>query len=401
MSGPLKALVALDDAVDRQVVETLLTSSQRLTVVNYGELDSADLLGDRADVLVVACADYTEAVANYLEDAANHRAGRPLVLFAPISENGFVADAFRRGVDDIVTLPVEADDISAVAALAPDVVFVLEKAVARRRGVPLASSRELGEMVCILGLKGGSGKTLTAANLSAALADAGKRVTLVDLDLQFGDLGLALGLAPNHTLYDLARSGGTLDAEKMTDFMASHPSGVRALLAPVRPDHAGVVTPEFLREVFELLREMSDFVIVDTPPGFTPEVIAAVDSSTSVCMVAALDSLSLKNTKLGLETLELMDYDAKNVRVLLNRADSKVGISNEDVLAILGQPPAILVPSDRNVTRSVNEGDPIALSDRRSDAARSFHALASLYIGADTSTVSRPTKRRRRLLPRR
>jgi pilus assembly protein CpaE len=286
--------------------------------------------------------------------------------------------------------------------MAPDLIFSLEKAVARKRGAKVAVERGLGQMICVLGLKGGSGKTLTAANLAVSLADAGKKVAVVDLDLQFGDIGLALGVNPERTLYDLARAGGSLDSEKVADFLAIHSSGVGALLAPTRPDQAGLITNDFVREVLRVLREMSDYVIVDTPPGFTPEVITAVDDSTSVCMVAMLDSLSLKNTKLGFETLELMDYPDEKVRLVLNRADSKVGISAEDVMAVMGRAPTVLVPSDRNVTRSVNEGDPIALSNRRSDAARAFHSLAELYMA--TNGAGRPVKvkkTRRRLFARR
>jgi pilus assembly protein CpaE len=396
MSAPLQAFVVLDTAVDRQIVETLLTSSSRLSVLEYVELEGPLGAGDGGDILIVACGDYTPEVAEYITQASRLRGNRPVVLLAPLSENGYVADAFDHGADDILTIPA-GDDLATVAEMAPDLLFALEKAVARKHGAPVTLAQGLGEMICVLGLKGGSGKTLTVANLAVALADTGKRVAIVDLDLQFGDIGLALGLTPRRTLYDLARAGGSLDSDKLADFMSIHSSGVQALLAPTRPDHASVVTSDFLREVFEVLRTMTDFVIVDTPPGFTPEVIAAVDCSTSVCMVAMLDSLSLKNTKLGFETLELMDYDSRKIRFLLNRADSKVGIAADDVVAIMGRSPSILVPSDRNVTRSINQGEPITISNRRSDASRAFHALASLYLD-DNGTASQPptaTKRRR------
>jgi pilus assembly protein CpaE len=147
--------------------------------------------------------------------------------------------------------------------------------------------------------------------------------------------------------------------------------------------------------VYQVLRKSHDFVIVDTPAGFTPEVIAAVDASTSVCVVATLDSLSLKNTKLGFETLELMDYDSRPIEFVLNRADSNVGISHEDVVAITGRTPTIHVPSDRNVARSVNMGDPIAVSGRRTDAARAYHALARTYIERRDGTRSHKPRRRR------
>jgi pilus assembly protein CpaE len=234
-------------------------------------------------------------------------------------------------------------------------------------------------MICVLGPKGGIGKTLTSVNLAVSLAQRSDKVVLVDLDLQFGDLGLSLGLTPQKTSYDLAVSGGSLDEEKVEDYLQEHSSGAKVLLAPSRPDQAGVVTVDFLRSVYQVLRSTYDYVIVDTPPGFTPEVIASIDASSHVCMVGMLDALSLKNTKLGLETLELMGYDRDRIRMVLNRADSNVGITHNDVVTIIGRPPDVLVPSHRDITRSVNDGAPIALSSKRSEAAKAFHSLADIY----------------------
>jgi pilus assembly protein CpaE len=256
-------------------------------------------------------------------------------------------------------------------------------------------------MICVLGLKGGSGKTLVATNLGVALAAAGHSVALLDLDLQFGDLGLTMGIAPHRTLYDLVRSGGSLDAEKLDDFLLVHSSGARVLLSPVRPDQAGMVTPDFLRGVQRLLRETHDYVVIDTPPAFTPEVISAVDASTDVVMVATRDSLALKNTKLGMETLERMEYDRRHVRLVLNRANTDVGIASQDLLAILGTEVDVQIPSHREITLSVNRGEPIALG-HRSDSSKAFHELAGLYLkdlaATDGARRARRSKPRRRLL---
>jgi pilus assembly protein CpaE len=109
-----------------------------------------------------------------------------------------------------------------------------------------------------------------------------------------------------------------------------------------------------------------------------------------------LDSLSLKNTKLGLETLELMGYDRERTRLVLNRADSRVGISRDDVVAIVGRTPDVFIPSDRDIPRSVNEGKPIALAGKRSDAARAFAQLASLYDVRDGAGPRRRFRRRKK-----
>jgi len=250
-------------------------------------------------------------------------------------------------------------------------------------------------MICVLGPKGGAGKTLVAANLAVSLASAGNKVVVVDLDLQFGDVGLALGLSPEKTIYDLVKSGGSLDADKLEGYLAVHESGARVLMAPTRPDHAGAVTTEFLRDVYGVLRLSNDYVIVDTPPGFTPEVIAATDSSSHICMVGVLDALSLKNTKLGLETLDLMGYKRDRIRIVLNRADTNVGVTQADVAAIVGRAPDVLVPSHRDVVRSVNEGQPIVQGRPRTEVAQSFRSLAELYTGTGAKDSRRLRLRRK------
>src|SRR5437868_2869170 len=164
-------------------------------------------------------------------------------------------------------------------------------------------------------------------------------------------------------MYDLMKAGAPFDNEQLDRHLIRHSSGVKVLIAPTRPDQASAVSIDFLREIYASLRTMCDAIIVDTPPGFTPEVIATIDVSSEICMIGMLDSLSLKNTKLGLETLDLMGYDPAKIRLVLNRADSRVGITRDDVHAIVGRPPDVLVPSHRDIPRSVNVGVPLVLSD--------------------------------------
>lgn len=381
MSSELKVLVALDSEVDRGLIETLVARDPRVQVIDYLELEgpSASGLGT-GDALIVAVADYTAEARDFVVSAHRQHPTRPIVLVAPSGGGGYLGEAFHNGVDDIVALPTDPS-ASFDPTLARQLVFSIEKAVMRRRGTAEPKPDAVRNVICVLGLKGGSGKTLTATNLGVSLAHAGHSVALMDLDLQFGDVALAMGLSPMRTIYDLVRAGGSLDAGKLEDFLMEHPCGARALLAPVRPDQAAMITVPFLAEVQRLLGEMFEFVVVDTPPSFAPEVINAVDTSNDVVVVAMRDTLSLKNTKLGLETLERMEYDRRRVKILLNRANTNVGIEREDVLAILGRDVDILVPSGREITRSVNQGEPIA-SQRGTDAAKAFRALADLYIDA-------------------
>jgi pilus assembly protein CpaE len=389
----ISALVALDERVDEERVRAVLAEVPEIefkTVVNGLDDPATALAGHSADLLLVACEPDSDSALWFVREAARRAPERPVVVLTGTSANGFVRHAFEAGADDLVMLAPGTDGAATTAA---ELQFALDKVVARRSGSGGGAGGALASLVCVLGPKGGIGKTLTTANLGVALALQGNKVVLVDLDLQFGDVGLSLGLTPHRTIYDLVKSGGSLDADKIDAYLTHHPSGARVLMAPVRPDQAGSITIEFLRELYALLRASNDFVIVDTPPGFTPEVIASIDASTHVCMVGTLDSLSLKNTKLGLETLELMGYERDRIRIVLNRADAQVGIAREDAEAIVGRAPDVLVPSHRDIARSVNEGTPIVEARSRSDAARAFQRLATIFEGRP----AQPRGRRLRL----
>ncbi|TMK73251.1 MAG: hypothetical protein E6G48_05660 [Actinobacteria bacterium] len=373
MNDTINALIALDEDVDGPVVEAALPPGGKVVLAGLieglGNVDGA-LDDQAADVLVVACGRASTAAVDLVREVSSKRRDRPVIAFCETPPDYFVHALFDAGADDVVKLPETPERV----------LFAFQKAIARNRGRDAARPTANAPMICVLGPKGGTGKTVASSNLAVGLAAAGKRSVVVDLDLQFGDIGLALGLSPERTVYDLASSGGALDGEKLDAYLATHSSQARALLAPTRPDQASEVSTELLREVYDLLRASYDHVIVDTPPDFTPAVIAAIDASSHVCMVTAMDSLSLKNTKLGLETLELMGYDPTAIAVVLNRADSQVGIAHADVEQIIGRKPDVLVPSNRAVPRSLNEGAPILLSDARSPVAGALRQLAAVYL---------------------
>lgn len=378
----LRVFVALEQQLDAEQVREALPAGAPARFVSLTEARDRTAAGlqEAADLVIVGCADAREEALDVISDAARQRSDRPVVVLYAGATNGFLERAFEAGADDLITLPQQPAQLA----------FALEKALARRRGV--RSSSALAPMVTVLGPKGGTGKTLTSCNVGVALALGGARSVIVDLDLQFGDVGLALGLRPERTIYDLAVSGGSLDGEKVERFLAVHPSGARALLAPLRPDQAAAVGIPFLREVFDVLRAHFDVVIVDTPPAFTPEVIASVDISSELCVVGMLDALSLKDTKIGIETLEQMGYRRADLTLVLNRADTSVGISPSDVEQVLGRRPDVLVPSDRAIPRALTDGTPIVVAEPRSNAAKAFASLASRYRSAQKPAAATTVK---------
>ena len=392
MADPIRTFVVLDAVLNQSEVERLLPKTNEVEVVGFvSGIDEAWVrLHETAnDLLIVVSGGQSEPVLNLIDNAVAERPRRPVLVLSYGSPNGFTRRLFAAGADDVVMLPVTSDEL----------MFAIQKALARKQGAE-GGSFVHAPLICVLGPKGGTGKTLTATSLAVALAETGKTVALVDLDLQFGDVGLCMGLSPRQTIFDLVRTGGSLDEEKLDGFMMPHSTGVKVLIAPSRPDHAAVVSVDFLREVYATLRGMVDYVVVDTPPGFTPEVIATIDNATSVVMVGMLDALSLKNTKLGLETLELMGFPSDHVKLVLNRARSRVGISDDEVVAIIGRTPDVFVPSDRDIPRAVNEGKPILVSKPQSEASTAFRQLAFSYLQEELVEVGSENGGLRRLFQR-
>jgi pilus assembly protein CpaE len=376
----IKATIVADAEVDVALVEAAVPPGGAVDrnggILPIDDVEGA-LEGHSPDVLLVACKGSADSALRAIERAGQVQPDLPVVALCEAPSEQVLDAVFEAGADDVVSLPESPEGLR----------FSLEKTIARRQGGH-RSPRSAGHasMLCVLGPKGGVGKTFTACNVAAELASSGVRPVIVDLDLQFGDVGLALGLSPDRTLYDLATSGGALDGEKLTAYLARHSSGAEALLAPVRPDQAGAVSVDLLEEVYTALRSTHDVVIVDTPPDFTPHVIGAIDAASQICMVGTLDALSLKNTKLGLETLDLMGSDPDAITLVLNRAGSDVGIEREDVVGVLGRTPDVLMPSDRAVPRSLNEGGPLVLSRKGSPVAAAIRQLAEPFKPAQAGT---------------
>jgi pilus assembly protein CpaE len=412
MARRINVIVAHDAGLPGDVVSAHLAGCEEISVSEYAgsvEQVAETVRHVDADLLIVESAPGVDEGLALVQWWHSVRPGRPVIVLrldsvTSTTDPEFVSRAFGAGADDVVVFDPQS---TPTPQTRQHLEFAIRKAGARVIGAPERAA-DSGTLIGVLGPKGGTGKTLTSTNLAVALARRGRRTVLVDIDLQFGDVALSLGLNLDRTLFDLAVSGGSLDAEKLDDFTLRHQqTGLRVLAAPARPDQAASVTPDMLKDVFRLLRAEYDFVVVDTPPYFSSEVISTIDASTHLCMLGMLDALSLKNTRLGIETLDLMGYDQNQVKVVLNRANSVVGISEQDVVAILGRIPDILIPSSREVVRSVNEGAPVVVSQPKSEMAKSFEALADLFVTRPSgepqvephSAVSRSFGLRRRRKP--
>ncbi|MDH4139160.1 MAG: AAA family ATPase [Coriobacteriia bacterium] len=237
------------------------------------------------------------------------------------------------------------------------------------------------KVVTVFSTKGGVGKSVLASNLAAYIASKlDKRVVLLDLDLEFGDDAVMLGLQPTRTIYDAVQAYERLDAELLDGFMQKHQSGAKVLLAPTQPEHAESITTARVSGIIDLAKELGDIVLIDTPGRLDEMVLTAIDRSDEVLAVATMDLPSIKNTKVSLQKLRQLGYRNGLVKLVLNRADSKVFLEPAEVERAIGGEVLVRIPSDRLVPRSVNRGVPVSLDQPKSDVAKSLAELAKHVI---------------------
>ena len=308
----------------------------------------------------------------------------PIVVVASTGATGILDEALEADVSDVLLLP----------QLVENVVFVVKKASHAKRAVPTTTRAQLGRVVTVFSPKGGTGKTVTASNVAASLARQGRKTLLLDLDLQFGDAAIVMGIEPEKTIYDLVVAPGELDFEKLAGYTTKHACGLDILPAPLRPEDAELVTESKITRLLEVARECYDVIIVDTSPFFHGPMLATLDRTDELLVLCGLDVPTLKNVRLAMQTLELLAFPTSRVRFVLNRANTKVGLSKREVESALKVSVHAEVPSDRAVPVSVNQGNPAVLADPGSDFAKAMTSLAKT-IAQTPQKGQKPAKKRR------
>ena len=279
----------------------------------------------------------------------------PILIVASSSSSGVLEQALDADVADVLLLP----------QLVENVVFAIRKATHTTRRHSGSGSGRHGKIVTVFSPKGGTGKTVTASNLAAACAKfEGRKTLLLDLDLQFGDAAIMLGLEPEKTIYDLVVAPGELDTEAK------------------------------LGRLLEVARESFDLIVVDTSPFIHGPMLATLDRTDELLLLCSLDVPTLKNLRLALQTLDLLSFPKQRVRIVLNRSNSKVGMKPNEVEGALGMKVRFEVPSDRAVPLAVNRGNPVVLAEEGADVSKAIKAMAK-----ELFPVTKEEAKKRRLLP--
>jgi pilus assembly protein CpaE len=322
-----------------------------------------------------------------------------VVLVVEELTTGLLQQALRAGVRDALSL-VDADTAlrAAVARVGTQLLAAGGKLDARDNEV----SR--GRVIVSFSTKGGVGKSMLATNLACGLARRANRpVAIVDADLQFGDVAVLLGVSPERSVVDAASALNQGEPEALRQLMARHEeSGLLVLPAPVEPSAADQVTPEQMLMIVEALRRTCEYVVVDMPPHFDDTVLALIEAADDVLVVASMDVPSVKNLKVGMQTLDLLSLAGEKIKLVLNRANAKVKLDVGEVEKALSLKTSYEVPSDIAVPQAVNRGVPVVVDNPRAPAARALETIAdSIYGERAVAATNATTEHDSDLMPKR
>jgi pilus assembly protein CpaE len=296
--------------------------------------------------------------------------------------------ALRAGVNDVLAAPLEGGQIeAAVLRVAQSLDLSAVVRSSEPGGDTAADGGELGKVLTVFSTKGGAGKSVVAANLAVLLARrSAKPVVLVDADLQFGDVAVMLKLAPQHTIVDAVGALDRLDPAMLQQYLMRHePSGLQILPAPLEPSFADQISAAEMVQIIRVLRTFCSAVVIDTPAYFNEVVLGLIEESDEVILVAGMDIPNIKNVKIGLQTLRLLNVPMTKLHLVLNRANSKVRLDVSEVERTLQIKAECLIPSDVVVPQSVNKGTPVVLDAPKSGVAKSIEQLANMFSTDDAS----------------
>jgi pilus assembly protein CpaE len=318
------------------------------------------------------------------------RPGLGAILITEELSTDLLQMALRAGVKDVLAAPVETEQLSAavdrVAATLGTAASYESSIVQEALDATSVERAGIGKVITVFSTKGGAGKSVIAANLAVVLARrSSKPVVLVDADLQFGDVAVMLKLAPQHTIVDAVGSAERLDPTLLQQFLMRHePSGLLILPAPLEPSFADQISAGEMVRIVELLRTFCEYVVIDTPAYFNEVVLGLIEESDEVLLIAGMDIPNIKNVKIGLQTLRLLNVPMSKLHLVLNRANSKVKLDVSEVERTLQIKAEALIPSDVVVPQSVNKGTPVVLDAPKSGVAKSIEHLADMFSMADS-----------------
>ena len=328
--------------------------------------------------------------------------GTGVIMMSMEAENDAYRLAMLAGAREFLQKPFKGDDLvaavrrvhafgqrravnsapaGAATATAPaPVVVTAEPGEPPAPASPAERVTRRGDVTAVISGKGGVGKTVIAINLASALAEKHPdSVVLVDLSLQFGDIGAALNLPTDHTITDLLADNGTADPDMVRQILAPTPRGFSVLLAPTTPELADYVSAAHLTSLIETLRAGFRHVIVDTPSYLNEVSIHTLELADHLVMVTDLSVTGVKNARLTRGVLEALEIDPAKVLVVANHREGAGELDRHGAETFLGARISAEIPfAAEVVATSINKAIPFVVASPSSPPSVALRAIVEV-----------------------
>lgn len=379
--------------VDEDFVEDAVKLLEGNTIATARNVADAQrrMVEDRVELALIGPSYAHEAGIAECSLLLDVDATLPIVLVADGVSASILKAALRSGFKDVMEAPLTVRKVE-------DALGHVEKMQRRLDEEDVDARPKVGRIITVMSPKGGAGKTVVASNVALMLAlwTGPDRVAVVDADLQFGDVCLALQIDPKHSIVEASRDLDHLDEQLLESLLSRHASGLRVLPAPMEPSLADEVSTQAVIRVISMLKRMYAYVVIDTAPFLDEPVLSILERSDDVLLVVDMDLPSVKNARLALDTLKLIRYPFEKIKLVLNRFNSKARLDVEELERSLDLKVEASVRSDKLVPRAVNEGVPVVALNPRSKVAKGFRDVARLVVDPRLTTVREPKTRRSR-----
>jgi pilus assembly protein CpaE len=292
-----------------------------------------------------------------------------IIIMSVQSDSDYLRRAMLAGARDFLTKPFGGDELVAAVrrvhakrpimrtGMAP------QGSTAVRSDTPQIVSKSVqGHMLAVFSPKGGSGCTTLAINMAISLAKSEYRTILVDGSLQFGDVAVMLNMKPVTSVVDLSKRGSDIDADLISSVVQVHRSGLHVLMSPPRPEMADVVTEASLKTLWASLRQLYDYIIVDTTSSLNDIALSILDEADRILLVTQQNLPSLKNVSRFFDLAQSLEYQQKKVWLVVNRVSPKQSISVKDISDTLKRPVLMTIPEDDlTVSTAIDQGVPVVM----------------------------------------
>ena len=303
----------------------------------------------------------------------------PTIRVVLVSDHGLEIGlaAMRAGVRDIIHPAADGSEMRAILDRASEAAQALESEVL---DAVAPISAPAGRVISVVSPKGGVGKTTVATNLAVGLARTARHSTvLVDLDVQFGDVGSALHLDPEYSLPDTLRGPASRDTMVLKTFLTLHETGLYVICGPRSPAAADSITGSEISHLLQMLASEFQYVVVDTAPGLSEHVLAAMDQSNDLVLVTSMDVPGVRDLRKELDALADLNMVADSRCVVLNFTSTRSGLTMADVEATLGTAVDLALPRSKAAPASVNQGVPMLQSGVRDPMTAELRRLVARF----------------------